>query len=167
MPIEFLDLLAPLDAGWVPSSLDAGDAARWSEGGALADAPVDVAATFAGAAWRSTAIDASFDLTGVRLRGGFTVPRHHHDRALLLQVFGGTLTIRSREVEALGGPGEDEVVELRAGQFSVIEAGTVCSLTAGSDGVTYLTSWPLREPQGATTWYPDAAWVERTAEGES
>ena len=167
MPIEFLDLLAPLDAGWAPLSVDAGATGmRWSDGGSLAEAPVDVAATFAGAAWCSTGIDESFGMSGVRLRAGFTVPRHHHDRALLVQVFGGTLTIRSREVAA-GSDGDEQVDVLQAGQFSVIEADTVCSLAAGGDGVTFLTSWPLREPEGTTTWHPDDAWVGRAVEGET
>ena len=167
MPIEFLDLLAPLDAGWAPLSFDGGaPGMRWSEGGSLAEAPVDLAATFDGAAWCSTGIDESFGMNGVRLRAGFVVPRHHHDRALLLQVFGGKLTIRSRELDAAGSDVDEQVDVLRAGQFSVIEADTLCSLSAGPDGVTFLTSWPLREPEGTTTWHPDAAWVARAVEGE-
>ena len=57
------------DEGWTPMSIDPADpsAASGVDGGPLADAPVDVAATFDGAMWRSTKIDPSFNLIGVQL----------------------------------------------------------------------------------------------------
>lgn len=149
MPIEFLDILD--DDGWVPRSVDpAAPGALWSEGGRLADSPVDVAATFVGRS-ESTAIDATFGLTGTRLAPGFTVPRHHHDQQVLRIVFGGTVEVRS----------DDEVAQVRAGQFCVVDADTVHSLVAGPDGVTYTESWHLEAPPVKTTWHPDPAWVHR------
>lgn len=149
MPIEFLDILD--DEGWVPRPVDPSEpGASWSEGGALADAPVDVTATFAGRS-ESTAIDPSFGLTGTRLAPGSTVPRHHHDQQVLRIVFGGTMEVRS----------DDEVAEVRAGQFVVVDADTVHSLVAGPEGVTYTESWHLEAPPVQTTWHPDPAWVQR------
>lgn len=149
MPIEFLDILD--DDGWVARSVDpAAPGARWSEGGTLADAPVDVAASFVGRS-ESTAIDPTFALTGIRLAPGFTVPRHHHDQQVLRIVFGGTVEVRS----------DDEVAEVRAGQFCVVDADTVHALVAGPEGVTYTESWHLEAPPVQTTWYPDPAWVKR------
>jgi quercetin dioxygenase-like cupin family protein len=161
VPIEFLDLLAPLDAGWEPLSPDTGPRATWSDGGSLADAPVDVAATFDGAAWRSTSIDPSFGLTGVRLRGGFTVPAHRHNRSLLLLVFGGAVTVRFAEPDT-----DEQEAQVGSGQFCVIEAETVYSLTAVGDGATFLSSWPNEAPELETTWYPGHAWTKRSATEE-
>ncbi|NLD77381.1 MAG: cupin domain-containing protein [Acidimicrobiales bacterium] len=147
MPIEFLDILA--DDGWVARPVDpAAPDALWSEGGSLADAPVDVAATFAGRSV-STAMDPTFALDGIRLAPGFAIPRHRHDQQVLRIVFGGTLEVRS----------DDEVAQLRAGQFCVIDAGTVHSVVAGPDGATYTESWHLEAPPVQTTWHPDPAWV--------
>lgn len=150
MPIEFFDLLD--DDGWEPRPIDPfDDGARWSEGGALADAPVDVAATFDGARGVATGIDPTFDLDGIRLRAGFTVPRHHHDQQVLRIVFGGTLDIVTDDDRATVGPG----------QFVVVDADTVHGLVAGPDGVTYTESWHLEAPSVTTTWHPDPAWVAR------
>ncbi|HLU43037.1 MAG TPA: cupin domain-containing protein [Microthrixaceae bacterium] len=152
MPIEFLDLLD--DGGWeplVPNARNPGS--TWSDGGLLADAPVDLAATFDGAAWRATGIDPSFGLNGVRLRGGFTVPRHHHSSALLLLVFDGALTVAADDGAEVLGPGE----------YCVIEEGTAHRLTAGAEGATYLWSWPQEAAAIATCWYPDPAWARTEA----
>ena len=149
MPIEFLDILD--DEGWVARPVDpTAPGARWSEGGLLAEAPVDVAATFAGRS-ESTAIDPTFALDGIRLAPGSTVPRHHHDQQVLRIVFGGAFEVRS----------DDEVANVGAGQFCVVDADTVNSLVAGPEGVTYTESWHLEAPPATTTWHPDPAWVER------
>ena len=157
VPIEFLDLLDPVvDHDWEPLSPDPGRVgALWDDGGSLADAPVDVAATFDGAAWRSTRLDDDFGLTGVRLRGGFTVPTHRHNRDLLLLVFGGEVTIRYEDVDA----GNEHLTQVGAGQFCIIEAETPYSLTAAAVGATFLGSWPQEAPDLVTCWYPDPAWV--------
>ncbi len=136
MPIEFLDLLDADDAAaWEPWPV-AGDPARWR---------------CEGDAWRSTKIDPSFGLTGLRLAPGTTVPPHRHNRSLLVLVFRGTLEVTHRET---GDPtaSPDETARLRAGQFCVIDAETEHRLTAGPDGTTILTSWPLRAPELVTTW---------------
>jgi len=164
VPIEFLDLLG--GGGWEPLPVDVGPAAVWSEGGSLAEAPVDVEATFRGALWRATDVDPTFGLTGVRVRDGFRIPVHHHDRSLLLIVFGGTLAV---DTAAGCGPDADvgsfESVDLGDGQYCVLEAGTAFSLTAGPEGVTFLASWPQGAPEPGTCWHPDPAWVP--AEGRA
>lgn len=153
MSIEFFDLLA--DEGWELRSPDpTSPAHRWSEGGTLADAPIDLAATFDGARLVATGIDATFGLTGIRLRPGSTVPLHHHDQQVLRIVFGGSFEVRT------DGP-ETDVVTVAGGQFCTIEAGVVHSLTAGPDGVTYTESWHLGVTDPVTTWHPDAAWTRR------
>ena len=158
MPIDFLDLLG--GGGWEPLSPGAGPGAVWSEGGSLADAPVDVAATFDGAMWRATRIDPTFGLTGIRLREDFRVPLHHHDQSLLLIVCGGSIAVATETgCDAAGADDGPEQAELGAGQFCVIEAGTACSLTAGPDGATFLISWPQGAQERTTCWHPDPAWV--------
>ena len=150
MSIEFFDLLE--DEGWVAQPLDPfSDRARWSEGGLLAEAPVDVEATFDGHRWQAAGIDPTFGLTGIRLAAGFTVPLHHHDQQVLRIVYGGEFEIRSDEATAT----------VRAGQFTMIDEATVHSLVAGPEGVTYTESWRLEAPDVITTWYPDPAWVLR------
>ena len=169
MPIEFLDLLG--GGGWEPLSPDVGAGSVWSEGGSLLNAPVDPAATFEGAMWRATRIDPTFGLTGVRLRDGFRVPLHHHDRSLLIIVFGGSVTLATGAGCADQSDGAEEQAEqaeqaeLGSGQFCVIEAGTAYSLTAGPDGATFLISWPQGEQERVTCWHPDPAWV--SAEGRA
>ena len=161
MPIEFLDLLD--GGGWEPLSPDpASTGATWSEGGTLAEAPVDVAATFEGSAWRATGIDDSFGLTGVRLAPELRVPLHHHGRALLVIVIGGSLTVDGAE----DGEGvEADRASLEPCRFCVIEEGTPHSLTAGPQGAVFLTSWPQETEEPTTCWYPDPAWVR--AEGRA
>ncbi len=130
MPIEFLDLLdADDDGAWRP----------WSS---------DDAAHVDGPAWHATRIDPSFDLTGVRLAPGVTVQRHHHNRSLLVLVFAGELTVSWADEES----DSEQGAGLRTGQFCVIDADTVHRLTAGAEGATYLTSWPIVAPDLITTW---------------
>lgn len=155
MPIHFLDLLA--DDRWAPVRLvPEGAGSDWSDGGTLADAPVDTRATFEGAR-RSTGLDPAFGLHGVRLVPGFEGPRRCHDRPTLMIVFGGTLVVRS-EPDAGGGGGavEDRLV---AGQFCVVEEATVHSVSAGDEGVTYTECWPQDADGAETRWYPGDAWV--------
>lgn len=152
MPIDFLDLLA--DDGWAPAGLlPEGSGSEWSEGGTLAEAAVDIGATFDGAR-RSTGIDPDFGLHGVRLRPGFVGPRRRHDQPLLVIVFGGTLVVRS------GEPDEEVEDRVGAGQFCVIDAGTVHSVAAGEDGATYTECWPQDVDGAGTCWYPGPAWAE-------
>jgi mannose-6-phosphate isomerase-like protein (cupin superfamily) len=145
VPIEFLDLLAPLDTGWAPLHVGtgSGDSPEPPGDGWLTSAPAAVTATLDGVAWRSSGIDASFGLEGIRLGGGAAVPRSSHDRALLLLVFGGAVTVHSIDADAV----DEEHVELRAGQFCVVEADTTFRLAASAEGVTFLTSWPRRPSQ--------------------
>lgn len=151
VPIDFLDLLD--DDGWEPVALDPGRPQnRWSEGGSLADAPVDAAATFAGAVWHSTRIDPAFGLVGVRLGPGLVVPRRHHDEDVQRIVYGGAVT-----VDTDGGP----PATVGPGQFFLVEAGTPYGLTAGPEGVTFTESWPLGSAGAETTWYPGPTWVAR------
>ncbi len=141
MPIEFLDLL------------DADDAAAW-EPWPVADDPGRWRCE--GDAWRSTSIDPSFGLTGLRLAPGTTVPPHRHNRSLLVLVFDGSLEVAHREIsdDAAAALPEVETASLGAGQFCVVDAETEHRLSAGPDGATILTSWPLRAPELVTTWGP-------------
>ncbi len=157
VPIEFLDLLA--DDGWEPFVLDAQrDGATWSEGGTLAEAPVDVAATFDGAVRRATRIDPTFGMTGVRLAPGARVPRHRHDRSLLLLVFGGAVTVEHEDED-----GAVASAEVGTGRFCVIDEDTPHALVAGLGGATLLASLPQPAEGVATCWYPDEAWVPARA----
>jgi hypothetical protein len=143
--IDFFDLLG-VD-GWVTLAPDPLDAAHlWIDGRPLAEAPVDVGATFDGALWQSTKIDPSFNLQGLRSRPGFTVPRRHLNLRLLTIVIGGSLVVRDRRV----GPG----------QFFVVGAGTPFSTSAGPEGATYLETWPEPAARLETYWH-DADWVSR------
>ena len=73
VPIEFIDLLD--DDGWEPMPVDqTSPTYLWNDGGLLADAPVDMEATFNGAMWRQRKVDRSFNLDGLRCRPNFTVP---------------------------------------------------------------------------------------------
>lgn len=159
MPIEFLDLFD--DHGWAPLAPDLrSTVCSWRDGATLADAPVDVAATFQDAAWRSTAIDRSFGLTGVRLRAGFRVPMRHHNAALQMIVFGGSVTVHT--AESCEDLRERDSFTLVSGQFCVIDEDTPFAVEAGPDGVTYVRSWPLGSDDLTTCWHLDPAWVRRS-----
>ncbi|UDY36699.1 hypothetical protein [Dermatobacter hominis] len=154
MPIEFLDLLA--DDGWAPVPLvPEGSGTGWADGGTLDAAPVDVASTFA-AIRRSTGIDPSFGLHGVRLAPGWCGPDRRHDQPLLMIVFAGTVVVRSAATD--DGEGSAEQV-VGAGEFCVIDEGTVHSISAGPDGATYTECWPQDVDGADTTWYPGDAWA--------
>ena len=67
MPISFFDLLA--DEGWEPLDFFQGDPTfYWNDGGFIANAPVDIAATLDGAMWRSTNVESAFRWQGRRIR---------------------------------------------------------------------------------------------------
>ncbi len=63
MPISFFDLLA--DEGWEPLDFFQGDPTfYWNDGGFIANAPVDIAATLDGAIWRSTNVERGLPVAG-------------------------------------------------------------------------------------------------------
>lgn len=73
MGIEFFNLLS--DEGWIELPVDqSAPTYLWSEGGLLADAPVDMEQTFKGNMWWSTKVDPSFNLNGLRCAPDFAVP---------------------------------------------------------------------------------------------
>ena len=131
VPIEFFNLLD--DEGWEPLPVDQmGPVHFWNDGGLLADAPVDVKATFDGAMWRSTRVDRSFNLDGRRCVPNFTVPRHHHNMRALTIVFGGEFTVEWDEDEQRSSR------RVGSGEFWLSDAGTPYMMTAGPEGVTYV-----------------------------
>jgi len=138
--------------GWVPMTIDpASRSQHWIDGTPLAGAPVDVAATFDGAMWRSTKIDPAFNLIGVKLRGGFTMPRHHQSLRQLVIVFGGELRVEH---------GGDEARTVGPGQFFVISAAMPYTVTAGPSGATFVETWPEPVTKLETYWH-DHGWVAR------
>ncbi len=152
MAIDYFNLLgdATNAEGWTPLSIDpTSPQHHWIDGGPLAAAPVDVAATFDGAMWRSTKIDPAFNLIGVRLRAGFTMPTHHQSLRQLVIVFGGELT-----VEQGGRSGRT----VGPGQFFVVSAGMPYTLTAGPHGATFVETWPEPVTKLDTYWHPHG-WV--------
>jgi quercetin dioxygenase-like cupin family protein len=137
--------------GWTPMTIDpAGRSQHWIDGTPLDAAPVDVAATFDGAMWRSTKIDPAFNVIGVKLRGGFTMPRHHQSLRQLVIVFGGDLRVEHGDEERTVGPG----------QFFVISAAMPYTLTAGAEGATFIETWPEPVTKLETYWH-DFGWVHR------
>lgn len=166
VPIDFLDLLA--EDGWAPVSVvPEGAVASWcgdrsgTDAAPLEQAPVDVAATF-DSARRSTGIDPSFGLYGVRLSPGFVGPSRRHDQPVLMIVVGGSLAVRCAPE-----PDADEAVEhrLRAGEFCIIDEATVHSVDAGDDGATYTECWPQGSEAVMTTWFQGDGWVEQPSAG--
>jgi quercetin dioxygenase-like cupin family protein len=150
VPIAFFSLLD--DDGWMPLSIDAKSPTfSWSDGGSLADAPVDVEATFDGAMWYSTKVDRSFHMTGLRCRPDFTVPPHHHSLRLLVIVFGGEFFVEAGKHRRRVGPG----------QFWVVDAGTSYVMTAGPAGATFTESFPLDGGELETCWHDGPGWVRR------
>ena len=160
MPIDFLDLLA--GDGWAPVRVvPEGSGADWAGGGTLADAPVDAAATFA-AVRRSTGIDPSFGLHGVRLPPSWCGPERRHDQPLLMIVFAGELVVRepSAGEDPDGADGSAPERTVGRGEFCVIDENTVHSISAGPDGATYTECWPQDVDGAGTTWYPGDAWAD-------
>ena len=150
MQIEFFDLLAA--EGWEPIAFDQADRNyRWGGEGSLADAPVDMAATFEGAMWRSMRVDADFNMGGVRCKPNFTLPWHSLNLRQLIIVMGGELTVESAD-------GQTETV--KAGDFWISGADVKQTITAGPEGVTYVDTWPVWV-QLITTWHDGDSWVKR------
>lgn len=164
MPIDFLDLLA--EDGWAPvGRVPEGAGDTWADGGTLDEAPVDVASTFGGVR-RSTSIDDTFGLHGVRLPAGFEGPERCHDQPILMIVFGGSIVVRSQpddDADGAADGGREEHVGV--GRFCVIDEGTVHSVSAGADGATYTECWPHDADGAATTWLPGPAWVDDRSAG--
>lgn len=150
MQIEFFDLLA--DEGWDPIVFDPSDPNfRWGGEGSLPAAPVDMVATFDGAMWRSSRVDADFNMGGVRVKPNFTVPLHSLNLRQLIIVMGGEVAVESAE-------GESRTV--KAGDFWISEANVKQTFTAGPEGAIYVDTWPVWV-QLITTWHPGSNWVKR------
>jgi mannose-6-phosphate isomerase-like protein (cupin superfamily) len=154
--IIFADLL---DGGdWVPLSLDQQSfpSYLWNDGGSLADAPVDFAATFDGAMWMSRKpIEIPvFNRNPLRVRPNFVVPKHHHNFDEMLCVFAGEYSITYDD------GGESKTVIVRPGDVFVSHAGTPYTMTAGPEGALYIETWPGPIRQLTTTWH-DVGWSKR------
>ncbi|MBA4025013.1 MAG: hypothetical protein C0482_21885 [Gordonia sp.] len=148
MKIEFFDLLE--SAGWEPVSYDQADPNFfWEGGGALADASVNVAATFDGAVSRSTRVDPDFTMSGIQLRPGFAFPWHSHNLRQLIIVNSGELIASE----------DGETRTLVAGDFWITEADSKHQMTAGPEGAIYVVTWPVWV-QLKTTWYPGEGWID-------
>ncbi len=95
MGITFDNLLDERD--WTPMSVDQQANPRyfWLDGGTLADAPVDFAATFDGAMFTTLKpIDVpSFNRNPLKVVPNFVVPRHHHNCDEMIFVFAGEYNI--------------------------------------------------------------------------
>jgi mannose-6-phosphate isomerase-like protein (cupin superfamily) len=153
VPISFFDLLA--DDGWEPLPFDSADATfYWNDGGFMTAAPVDIAATFDGAMWRSTDVEPAFKWQGRRIRPEFTVPKRHHNLRQLMIVVAGQL-----DVEYGDHDGKSERVG--PGEFWVAEKKVPYAMTAGPDGVTYLECWTQPISVLETYWHDDGHWKRR------
>jgi hypothetical protein len=137
--------------------IDASNATfHWSDGGSLANAPVDMPATFAdGMFLTSKPIDVpGFNRNPLRVRPHFRVPRHHHNLPEMILVFRGTYIIGyeedGKEVARTVGPGE----------YFISRPGTPYTMTAGPEGVTYIETWPVPASHLHTWWY-DWGWIDR------
>ena len=154
--LVFGDLVA--DSDWVPMDLDQQNnpTYKWKDGGLLADAPVDFAATFDGGMWVTTKpIDVPrFNRNPLRVRPHFTVPRHHHNIDEILMVFAGEYNIE------FGYPDNVQTVTVKPGEIFLSRAGTPYTMTAGPEGVTYIETWPVPVSQLETIWH-DFGWVHK------
>jgi len=155
--ITYADLLDGQD--WVALSLDQQTfpSYLWNDGGTLADAPVDFAATFDGAMWMSRKpIEIPlFNRNPLRVRAGFVVPRHHHNFDEMLMVFEGRYSIEYDDES-----GGTSTVVVGPGDVFVSHAGTAYTMTAGPEGVVYTETWPGPIRELTTTWH-DHGWVRR------
>jgi|ERR1017187_3673991 mannose-6-phosphate isomerase-like protein (cupin superfamily) len=153
MPIDKFSLLT--DEGWIDMPADQEfPTYLWDEGGTLADAPVDMAKTFAGQMWIQTRMDPAFNINGLRCAPNFAVPRHHHNLAEMIIVFQGEFHV------TWGRDREEGSRTVGPGEFWISEAQTPYLMTAGPDGVTYTETWP--EPmERLLTWWHNEGWVAR------
>jgi len=160
MGIVVADLLD--DEDWVPLALDQQDNPTyfWHDGRPLTDAPVDFAATFDGAMWmtRKPIRIFRFNRNPLRVRGDFVVPRHHHSLDEMVIVLKGEYHI-SHGAESQGGP-HPHTVRIGPGEYFISRAGTPYTMTAGSEGVTYIETWPAPLPSLLTYWHEEG-WVPR------
>ena len=154
--ITFADLLDGQD--WVPLSLDQQSSPMylWNDGGLLADAPVDFAATFDGAMWMTKKpIDLPrFNRNPLRVRAHFVVPKHHHNMDEMIFVLQGEYSIEH------GDDGHEQTVRVGPGECFLSRAGTAYTMTAGPEGVTYIETWPNSVRTLETYWH-DVGWVHR------
>jgi quercetin dioxygenase-like cupin family protein len=150
MKIDFYDLQT--DDAWSPFVPDLSSPNElWAGGGTLADAPVDVKATFDGAMWKSTRVDPDFVMNGVRLKPNFTVPPHSNHLRELIIVVGGQITVD-------WGEGTTRTVTI--GEYWHTDPGTKLTMTAGPDGARYVETWPVWVIDHSTTWYDGDSWVK-------
>jgi mannose-6-phosphate isomerase-like protein (cupin superfamily) len=153
VPIAFFDLLD--NDGWEPLRFDPADPSfYWNDGGFMTTAPVDITATFDGAMWRSTQVEADFQWRGRRLRPGFTVPRRHHNLRQLMIVVGGS-------IDVVYGADDTETRRIGPGEFWVAEAEVPYTMTAGPEHVTYLECWTEPMSLAETYWHDDKHWKRR------
>ena len=153
MPIHFFNLLD--DQDWHSLPVDQTNLKYfWNEGGLLADAPVDMSATFDGGMSYTKKIDPEFNMNGLRCSPKFTVPRHHHNLDELIIVFDGEFLIEH------GVPGHEASQRVGPGEFFISDAGTPYMMTAGPEGVTYIETWPQPMAELETYWHDDG-WVHR------
>jgi hypothetical protein len=153
VPITFFDLLD--DAGWQPLAFDPADPSfYWNDGGFMTNAPVDIAATFDGAMWHSTNVEAAFRWRGRRIRAGFTVPKRHHNLRQLMIVVDGLIDV------AYGDHGEENQ-RVGAGEFWVAEKAAPYTMTVGPEGVSYLEGWTEPMSLAETYWHDDGHWKRR------
>jgi quercetin dioxygenase-like cupin family protein len=146
--IEFFDLNAT--EGWEPVAFDQSNANNlWSDGGRLADAPVDVAKTLNGARQRSLRVDSDFVMAGARWKADFTTPWFSSNLRQLFILMGGEFTIESET-------GDKKTIGL--GEFVIIPADEKVRLTTGSEGVVYVETWPVWVQQN-TTWHAGEGWA--------
>jgi mannose-6-phosphate isomerase-like protein (cupin superfamily) len=150
VPISFYDLLA--DDGWEPLAFDPADPTfYWNEGGFMAAAPVDIAATFDGAMWHSTSVEPAFKWQGRRMRPEFTVPKRHHNLRQLMIVVAGQLDIEY-------GDNDEKSQRIGPGEFWVAEKRVPYTMTVGPEPVTYLEGWTQPISILETYWHDDKNW---------
>lgn len=154
MPIAHASLTD--DSDWANMTLAVYPSYLWQDGTPLADAPVDFPATFADnmAGYRGPIDIPAFNRNPLRVKPGFTVPRHSHNIDEIVLVLQGQYTIEYGPLDAL------ETVVVTPGQLFHSRAGTSYTMTAGPEGVTYIETWGV--PVGALkTIWEDHGWVAR------
>ncbi|MFE5027472.1 hypothetical protein ACFRAO_30130 [Streptomyces sp. NPDC056656] len=154
MTIENFSLVN--DEGWMDMPLAVLPTYLWSEGGLLADAPVDFEKTFGGKMRVSTRMDRAFNINGLRCAPGFAVPRHHHNLDEMIVVYAGQFHVRWNEDE----DGKEYSRTVGPGEFWISKAGTPYQMTAGPEGVSYTETWPEPLSELLTYWHNEG-WVRR------
>ncbi|PXW32691.1 UNVERIFIED_CONTAM: hypothetical protein DES50_103479 [Williamsia faeni] len=150
MTIEHFSLVA--DGGWADLAIDQYSPKHfWTEGGLLADAPVNVDKTFNGVSV-STKVNKGFHLNGLRLAPNYSGPRRHQNLDQLIFVFAGELRVN------WGANGEEGARTIRPGQFWVTTAETPHRLTAGPEGAIFVETWSKPIAELETYWH-DEGWI--------